>query len=114
MIVMAAMLTGFGVVLGLSISKLQQSDRQADARVAQIRQDFDHQAQLTRQEYDTQMQSLVAGVKDLKTQYWLVERRLMDAEALDILHGTKLVSDTEFGPTGNLQRMKPRSNQNGR
>lgn len=45
--------------------------------------------------------------KSMKTQMWLVERRLMDAEALDILHGHKLPSDTEYGPTGNLQRMKP-------
>jgi hypothetical protein len=46
--------------------------------------------------------------RDMKTQQWLVERRLMDREALDILHGDKLPSDTEFGPTGNLQRMKPK------
>lgn len=46
--------------------------------------------------------------RDMKTQQWLVERRLMDKEALDILHGDKLPSDTEFGPTGNLQRMKPK------
>lgn len=46
--------------------------------------------------------------KAMKTQMWLVERRLMDKEALDILHGDKLPSDTEFGPTGNLQRMKPK------
>ena len=46
--------------------------------------------------------------RDLKTQAWLVERRLMDQEALQILHGEKLTSDTEYGPTGNLQRMKPR------
>jgi len=45
--------------------------------------------------------------QDMKTQMWLVERRLMDQEALDILHGHKLPSDTEHGPTGNLQRMKP-------
>jgi len=51
--------------------------------------------------------------RDMKTQGWLVERRLMDKEALDILHGDKLASDTEYGPTGNLQRMKPGAN-NGR
>lgn len=46
--------------------------------------------------------------QDLKTQYWLLERRLMDKEALDIINGTRLPSDTEFGPTGNLERMKPK------
>ena len=46
--------------------------------------------------------------RDLKTQYWLVERRLMDREALDILHGTKIAGDDENGATGNLQRMKPK------
>jgi hypothetical protein len=49
-----------------------------------------------------------ADFKAMKTQEWLVERRLMDKEALDILNGTRLQSDTEFGPTGNLQRMKPK------
>ena len=43
----------------------------------------------------------------MKTQEMLLERRLMDREALDILHGDKLETDTERGPTGNLQRMKP-------
>lgn len=47
-----------------------------------------------------------AAFKDMKTQQWLLERRLMDKEALDIINGTKLPSDTEFGPTGNLERMK--------
>lgn len=52
--------------------------------------------------------------KDMKTQMWLVERRLMDKEALDIINGQKLPSDTEFGPTGNLQRMKPKEQTHGR
>jgi len=46
--------------------------------------------------------------KATKTQMWLVERRLMDKEALDIIHGDKLPSDSEFGATGNMQRMKPK------
>jgi hypothetical protein len=46
--------------------------------------------------------------RTMKTQVALLERRLMDKEALDILNGTRLQSDTEFGPTGNLQRMKPK------
>ena len=49
-----------------------------------------------------------ADFKTLKTQEWLVERRLMDREAYDILNGTKLPSDDIHGPTGNLQRMIPR------
>jgi hypothetical protein len=48
-----------------------------------------------------------ADFKTLKTQEWLVERRLMDKEALDLINGQKLQSDTEFGPTGNLKRMVP-------
>lgn len=43
--------------------------------------------------------------KELNTRYMLLERRLMDKEALDILHGRKIPSDTEFGPTGNMERM---------
>jgi hypothetical protein len=46
--------------------------------------------------------------KAMKTQQWLLERRLMDKEAIDILHGDRLESDREYGPTGNLQRMKPK------
>jgi uncharacterized protein YceK len=46
--------------------------------------------------------------KDLKTQEWLVERRLMDREALDILHGIKQPGDDQWGATGNMQRMKPK------
>lgn len=49
-----------------------------------------------------------ASFRAMETQQWLVERRLMDKEALDIIHGQRLVSDTEFGPTGNLQRMAPK------
>jgi hypothetical protein len=49
-----------------------------------------------------------AQFKTMKTQEWLLERRLMDREALDIVNGTKLPSDDEHGATGNLQRMKPR------
>ena len=52
--------------------------------------------------------------KELAIRYRLLERRLMDREALDILHGEKLPSDTEFGPTGNLQRMKPKEQTDGR
>lgn len=47
--------------------------------------------------------------KKMTTQQWLLERRLMDREALDILHGIKQPGDDEWGPTGNLQRMKPKS-----
>lgn len=46
--------------------------------------------------------------KDMKTQDWLKERRLMDREAYDIVNGLKLPGDDTFGPTGNIQRMKPK------
>lgn len=46
--------------------------------------------------------------KDLRTQEWLTERRLMDREALDLVNGKKLSSDDEYGPTGNLKRMVPK------
>jgi hypothetical protein len=49
--------------------------------------------------------------KAMKTQQWLVERRLMDREALDLLHGIKQPGDDEWGPTGNLQRMKPKTKE---
>jgi signal transduction histidine kinase len=49
-----------------------------------------------------------AAFKDLKTQEWLVERRMMDREAYDILNGLKVPGDDIHGPTGNLQRMTPR------
>lgn len=46
--------------------------------------------------------------KDMKTQDWLKERRLMDREAYDIVNGLKKPGDDAWGPTGNLQRMKPK------
>ena len=49
-----------------------------------------------------------ADYKTMKTQAWLVERRLMDREAYDILNGHKTLGDDAYGPTGNLQRMKPK------
>lgn len=44
--------------------------------------------------------------KDMKTQDWLKERRLMDREAYDIVNGLKKPGDDQNGPTGNLERMK--------
>jgi hypothetical protein len=46
--------------------------------------------------------------KAMKTQQWLLERRLMDREALDIVNGTKKPTDDAWGATGNIQRMKPK------
>jgi hypothetical protein len=46
--------------------------------------------------------------KDMKTQDWLKERRLMDREAYDIVNGLKKPGDDAWGPTGNVQRMKPK------
>jgi hypothetical protein len=50
-----------------------------------------------------------ADYKSMKTQAWLVERRLMDREAYDILNGHKTLGDDAYGPTGNLQRMQPKA-----
>ena len=44
--------------------------------------------------------------KDYRTQEWLKERRLMDHEAYMIVNGQKRITDDDFGPTGNLTRMK--------
>jgi hypothetical protein len=49
-----------------------------------------------------------AAFRDLQVQYKLVERRELDLEAYGILNGWKMPSDNESGPTGNLQRMKPK------
>lgn len=46
--------------------------------------------------------------KSMKTQQWLLERRLMDREALDIVNGIKKPGDDAWGATGNIQRMKPK------
>jgi hypothetical protein len=64
--------------------------------------------QALRREFATRQQTISQDLKDQKTQIWLLERRLMDREALDIVNGTKLPSDDEHGATGNLQRMKPK------
>lgn len=74
-ILLAIVIGGAGLVMGLNLSKQAQQD-----------DDF----------------------KAMKTQMWLVERRLMDREALDILHGNKIPSDDQYGATGNMQRMKPK------
>ena len=46
--------------------------------------------------------------RDLTTQYKLNERRLMDLEGYLIVNGLKKPGDDAWGPTGNLQRMKPK------
>lgn len=52
--------------------------------------------------------------RDAGTRLMLNERRLMDKEAYDILNGNKYLSDDTHGPTGNLERMKPKENADGR
>lgn len=52
--------------------------------------------------------------KDASTHLMLVERRLMDKEAYMILNGQKVPGDDTHGPTGNMQRMTPKENQDGR
>jgi len=64
--------------------------------------------------WNSQHAQAMDELKAAKTQMWLVERRLMDKEALDIIHGDKLPSDSEFGATGNMQRMKPKEKTHGR
>jgi hypothetical protein len=50
-----------------------------------------------------------ADFKDMKTQEWLLERRMMDAEAYFIASGAKVPGDDVHGPTGNLKRLvKPK------
>ena len=46
--------------------------------------------------------------RDMQTQDMLKERRLMDLEGYLIVNGLKRPGDDSFGPTGNLERMKPR------
>lgn len=46
--------------------------------------------------------------KDASTRLMLNERRLMDKESYDILNGNKYFSDDAHGPTGNIERMKPK------
>ena len=43
-----------------------------------------------------------------QTHALLLERRYMDIEAYAILNGWKVPGDDAHGPTGNMQRMKPK------
>jgi hypothetical protein len=76
-------------------SALEQTQRMWTAEHARIAASWNSQHAQAMDEF-----------KAAKTQMWLVERRLMDREALDIIHGDKVPSDSEFGATGNMQRMK--------
>ena len=51
---------------------------------------------------------------DLQTRYMLLERRYVDMEAYALLNGWKIPSDDTHGPTGNLMRMKPKGDSDGR
>ncbi len=46
--------------------------------------------------------------RDLTTAYKLEERRKMDLEAYFEVNGLKVPGDDSNGPTGNIQRMKPK------
>lgn len=52
--------------------------------------------------------------RDLQTAYKLEERRKMDQEAYFELNGIKIPGDDIHGPTGNLERMKPKGGNDGR
>lgn len=52
--------------------------------------------------------------KEASTRLMLNERRLMDKEAYAILNGEKIPGDDTHGPTGNLERMKPKESKDGR
>jgi hypothetical protein len=49
-----------------------------------------------------------------KTQKALLERRDIDLETYLMLNGIKIPGDDTHGPTGNLERMKPKENEHGR
>jgi hypothetical protein len=106
-----------GVVIGLDISERQTTQERTRSQIAELRDHIDAQVRASQIEidhYKEEFQKLTVEYKELKTQNWLLERRLMDKEALDIIHGDKLPSDSEYGATGNLQRMKPKEKDNGR
>jgi len=52
--------------------------------------------------------------RDAQTQAKLTERRLIDIESYAMLNGWKVPGDDTHGPTGNLSRMQPKENANGR
>jgi hypothetical protein len=102
-IALMVILMSCAVVMGIDIS-----DRQAQQR------EFDRRAQQSQREADRNAAELTEQMKAVKTQAWLLERRLMDREALDILHGVKQPGDDANGATGNLWRMKPKGKHDGR
>ena len=46
--------------------------------------------------------------RDAQVQEKLVERRLIDIESYAVLNGWKIPGDDAHGPTGNVERMKPK------
>jgi hypothetical protein len=58
--------------------------------------------------------SMDRDYRDAQQQAKLVERRLIDMESYAMLNGWKVPSDETHGPTGNLERMKPKESANGR
>lgn len=52
--------------------------------------------------------------RDMQTAEALKERRLIDMETFAILNGWKIPGDDTHGPTGNVLRMQPKENMNGR
>lgn len=58
--------------------------------------------------------SMDRDFRDAQQQSKLVERRLIDMESYAMLNGWKIPTDDTHGPTGNLERMKPKENADGR
>lgn len=79
-ILLAVVIGACGLIMGLNIAKQADLDRAFAQR----------------------SDALLEEMKAVKTQEWLKERRLMDAEALLIREGFMQPTDIEFGPAGNI------------
>jgi hypothetical protein len=86
-----------GGIIGMDISDRHAVQREADMH-----------AQNVQREADMKVQQLDRDFKEASTRLMLNERRLMDKEAYMILNGEKIPGDDTHGPTGNLERMKPK------
>lgn len=87
-ILLAIVIGACGLIMGLNLAKQADMDRAYAERTA----------------------ALTEEMRAVKTQEWLKERRLMDAEALLLREGFMKPTDTEFGPAGNLH-YKPKQKE---
>lgn len=83
-ILLAVVIGACGLIMGLNLSEQAAMDRSFNERAAVLRDEM----------------------KAVKTQEWLKERRLMDAEALMIREGFMQPTDLEYGPAGNIHYRK--------